>query len=72
MKSTKRALCLALAILVSLCLNIPAFASVPSMEENEVPPNAEFIKVCDQLFAGNGDVYDSPGAKITEIFVGTY
>lgn len=55
---------------------IPAYASTSTATASVSPSNpevsTEFIKVCDLVFVGNGEVINSDGLDITQNFIAAY
>ena len=64
-------LCVLLSIVLMLGFNLNAFASPESDESVEVADD-NFIEICDLLFSGYGEVYDSNGSDITSSFISEY
>lgn len=64
-----------LAMLLTLCLitGLSTTTFAASVKSEDIPtPNAEFIKICEQIFTGNGEVYTSNGTDITTSFIAKY
>ncbi|MSS38672.1 hypothetical protein [Clostridium porci] len=60
------------ATCLTLCLMLSLSTAVPS-ENREVPvASADFKKMCDQVFYGNGQVYNASGADVTTSFLTKY
>ena len=64
----RKIVCVFVLIFAVMILPVSAFAA-ENTDELIVGPSDGFIKVCDSLFAGNGEVYSSSGANITRSFV---
>ena len=64
-----------LSIILVLCLimglNITTYASAPKGDETSAP-SADFIRLCDQVFSGNGKMYNASGDDITNNFISKY
>lgn len=63
--------CVLALILAVLTLPMSVFAAENSNDMSVVPSD-DFIRMCDLLFAGNGEVYSSDGVDITQSFVLEY
>ena len=71
MRKMKKVFATLLTLCLILSLSTTAFAS--STESSEVPAaNADFKKVCDQLFQGKGEAYNANGVDITANFLSEY
>lgn len=69
-KKPKQLLAMLLTFLLIASLSMTAFAS--STQEETPLPNADFVNVCDQVFAGNGEVFTSSGTDVTSSFIAKY
>lgn len=60
-----------IAVVMAVCASSTALAA-PSEKTDTVLPDADFIKVCDQLFTGNGELYNISGMNVTDGFIEKY
>lgn len=67
MKKMKKVFAALLTLCLILSLSTVAFAS--STDSREMPAvNSDFKKVCDQVFQGKGEVYNTSGVDVTNNF----
>lgn len=71
MTKLKKVFATFLALCFMLSLSTTAFAS--TTENREIPvANADFKRVCNQVFQGNGEVYNTNGVDVTDSFLTKY
>lgn len=71
MTKLKKVFATFLALCFMLSLSTTAFAS--STENREISvANADFKRVCNQVFQGNGEVYNTNGVDVTDSFLTKY
>lgn len=70
-KKIRSFFCVVMVALLMVSMNLAVFAA-PSENADAVVPNADFIKICNQLFSGNGEVYNAGGIDVTNSFITKY
>lgn len=71
LKKPRSLFCIIVSIAFVFSMGLVSMAA-SSGNTNAAVPNSDFIRICNQLFAGNGEVYTIDGTEVTNNFVSKY